>query len=109
MSDNAKTIAELEAILNSEDNRPVNINPDGTITIQHTLGDIDELPATTVIMRADQVWAEEPGRSVRFTEINNGGAVRIEIMDDRSRMISATIGRWRWDRIVRALALESKP
>jgi len=40
MSDEAKTIAELEAILNSEDNRPVTINPDGTITVQR-----DELKA----------------------------------------------------------------
>jgi hypothetical protein len=64
---------------------------------------------TTVIMRADQVWAEEPGRSVRFTEINNGGAIQIEIMDAQSQILTATIGRWRWDRIVRALALEVKP
>jgi len=64
---------------------------------------------TTIIMRADQVWAEEPGRSVRFTEINNGGAIQIEIMGAQSQILIATIGRWRWDRIVRALALEDKP
>lgn len=68
----------------------------------------DKTSDTTIIMRADQVWAEEPGRSVRFTEINNGGAIQIDIMDDQSQIISATIGRWRWDRIVGVLALEAK-
>jgi hypothetical protein len=57
-------------------------------------------------MMADQVWAEEGGIMVRAERV--GGRVAITIMDvsggGNRPLATATLGGWRWDRLVAAVA-----
>ncbi len=45
-----------------------------------------------------EVWAEEPGRQVRFSR-RDDGMMRIEILDGGVVVVTATFGRWRWARL----------
>lgn len=58
---------------------------------------------------ADQVWAEEGSVMVRFDRVGVGGQVVITILDVSGRedreIAHATLGGWRWDRVVKALGI----
>ena len=58
---------------------------------------------------SDQVWAEESGIAVRLTESGDGGTIKIEILDNQLPVATGTLGRWRWDRLVRAMNEKSGP
>ncbi len=45
-----------------------------------------------------EVWAEEPGVQVRVRR-RDDGLMAIEILVDGARVMSATLGRWRWARL----------
>jgi hypothetical protein len=51
MTKEQSTISELEAILNSEDDREVTINPDGTITLHPT--EVEKLRAEIERLQAE--------------------------------------------------------
>ena len=55
--------------------------------------------------RSDEVWADEGGRSLRVTAIDAGHViVEIGAGVGGSVVARVTLGRWRWERIVRAMA-----
>lgn len=57
----------------------------------------------------DQIWADEGGVMVRFERATNDG-VTIQIREVSGReqrvLAEATLGNWRWDRAVSAMATE---
>ena len=67
--------------------------------------DLDCLPSPQESqIRMDEVWAEESGMTVRITETENGGIIKIEIKKNGSQIAFASLGRWRWDRLACAVA-----
>jgi hypothetical protein len=55
----------------------------------------------SVMLAESKVWAEEPG--VEMLATPHAGTVEISILVDGQPVATATIARWRWDRVVQAV------